>query len=92
MATPIVSAALDRPAPSNYQIGEVATLTVTYSDPDAMSNTITITGTDAEGHAASVTIGYNVTDPVTLTVSDSASRTLSKQSDVGGVAVYKMTV
>lgn len=92
MAAPIVSPVLDRPAPAIYTLTEIATLTVTYSDPDAKSSTITVTGTDAEGHAAFVTVGYSVTDPVTLVVSDDSGRVWTKQSDNGSTAVYKTTI
>ncbi len=89
MAAPIVTATLDKIAPA---VGDVVTLTVTYSDPDATSQTITVTGTDAEGHQATVSVVYAVSDPVTITVADSSGRTWVKQSDTGSTAVYKATM
>lgn len=89
MAAPIITATVDKPAPA---VGDVVTLTVNYSDPDAVASTITVTGTDAEGHAATVTTTITVSDPVTLTVADSAARNWVKLSDNGAVAVYKTTI
>ena len=92
MAAPIITTSLDRPDPAVYAINEIGTLTIQSSDPDAVTNTITVTGTDAEGHAAVASMTYSISDPVSLVVKDSSGKTWVKQSDNGSIAIYKATM
>lgn len=88
MAAPTVSVVLDK---ASYAIGAKITATVTYSDPDAKTVTLSGTATDAEGNASPFTGSFAISDPVTLAVSDDGKRVWTKVSDTGGVAVFTAT-
>jgi uncharacterized protein YfaS (alpha-2-macroglobulin family) len=88
MAAPILNLSLDK---GSYAPGETARLTVSYSDPDNATTTLSVTGTDSGGNPATMTVQLVVADPVTLTVTDPA-RTWTKVSDTGAVAIYSATV
>ena len=86
MANPSLTGVLDNNGV--YLVGQVMTLTATYSDPDTRQGTVTLTATDSAGNAATVTLPYQVSDPVTLVLSDSEGRSFSKVSDDGSTAVF----
>lgn len=89
MATPTVSASLDKPS---YAPGDKMTLTVSYADADNDAGTVTVIVTDAEGNKSDpVTAAYNIADTETLAVTDDGGRTFKKVSDNGSVAVYTAT-
>lgn len=87
MASPTVTASLNKPT---YAPGEEMLLTVQYGDTDNDSVTVTIVVTDSQGNQSEpVTVVANVSDPLTVEVSDSDGREWTKQSDSGSVAVYR---
>lgn len=87
MANPTVTASLNK---SSYAPGEQMTLTVSYADSDNDAVQVTIIVTDSSGNSSEpVVVTANVTDPVTLSVTDDGGRTWTKQSDNGSVAVYR---
>lgn len=89
MANPVVtSISFNKPA---YAVGEVATMTVNYSDPDTKTVTVEATVTDASGNSAKGS-GTFLVDPVTLAVTDSTGRTWTQKSNANGVAVYQATI
>lgn len=89
MANPTLSASLDK---ATYAKGEKMTLTVTYADADNKSLTVTVSVTDSAGNQSDpVTIPVNISDKVTVSVTDTDSRTWTKVSDNGSVAVYTAT-
>jgi hypothetical protein len=86
MASPTVSAALNA---ASYAPGALMTLTVNYADADSQPLTVFVTVQDAAGNvSAPASVQVNITDALTITVSDSGGRTWTKVSDSGGVAVY----
>lgn len=89
MATPTVSASLDKPT---YQVGDTATLTITYTDDDSKPLSVTITVTDSSGNTSEPVTVTAVVDALTIDVSDDSGREWAKQSDSGTVAVYTTTV
>jgi hypothetical protein len=90
MAMPVISATLNK---ASYIPGELATLTVVYSDGDSSTtNTITVRGKDASGLEAVITVQYTVVDKVNLTVQDDSGRVWTLQSDDGSTAVYTATI
>lgn len=88
MATPTVSASLDKPS---YPKGATMTLTVTYGDADSTTLTLTITATDASGNVSPPTTVTAVIDPTVVDVKDSSGKVWTKVSDTGAVAVFKAT-
>lgn len=87
MANPTVSASLNK---STFAPGEQMLLTVQYGDTDNDVVTVTIVVSDSTGNSSEpLTINANITDPVTVTVSDDGGRTWTKQSDNGSVAVFR---
>lgn len=88
MASPTVTASLDKPA---YAPGEQMTLTVTYGDPDTEALTVTVVVTDREGNTSAPAEVTAIIDPLTLTVTDDSGRTWTKVSDTGAVAVFRST-
>jgi hypothetical protein len=87
MAAPTVTASLNKTA---YAIGETMTLTVTYSDADRKTGTVSVVVTDAEGNQSAPVVSTYVIDPLTIAVTD-AGRTWTKASDSGAVAVFTAT-
>ncbi len=88
MAAPTVSATSDK---VSYAPGQPVTVTVSYADPDTKTNVVTITGTDAEGHAATVTLNLSVVDPVSVTLSDDGNHVWTKGADNGASVVFTTT-
>jgi len=87
VANPTVSASLNK---STFAPGEQMLLTVQYGDTDNDVVTVTIVVSDSTGNSSEpLTINANITDPVTVTVSDDGGRTWTKQSDNGSVAVFR---
>lgn len=86
MAAPSVSATLDKTA---YAPGELMTLTVTYGDPDSRTLKLTIQVQDTTGGTGATVVTSAVLDSLTLIVTDSdSSRTWTKKSDTGAIAVF----
>lgn len=85
MATPTVTASLNK---STYAVGETMTLTVNYADTDQKNIAVTVTVTDAEGNTSTPVTVPALIDPLTVAVSSTPTRTWTKQSDTGAVAVY----
>lgn len=88
MASPTVNATLDK---QSYAPGDTVTLTVTYADADNKTSQVTITGHDAAGNPATISLSLVVADAVTLSVTDDGARTWAKVSDTGAVAVFTTT-
>lgn len=85
MANPtITSAALNKAA---YAPGETMTLTVNYSDPDKQNLQISIKVADSAGNEANASVNA-VIDPSVVTVTSAPSKTWTKVSDTGAVAVF----
>jgi len=55
MANPIINISANK---SSYAIGELMTVTATYSDPDAKTIVIHGTATDAEGNVTPATVMF----------------------------------
>ena len=86
MATPTVSASLDRAV---YAPGAVMTLTVRYGDTDNQVFTVEVVVTDADGNrSAPATVTATIADPLAVSVTDSEARAWTRISDTGSVAVY----
>ncbi len=86
MSAPTITAAsLDK---ASYAPNETMTLTVTYGDPDTKRQTVTIVVTDQGGNASAPVTVPVVIDPLTVSVTDDGSRTWTKVSDTGVVAVF----
>ena len=89
MANPfITSVSFNKAA---YAVGEVATMTVVYGDPDTKTQQVEAKVTDSQGNVVTA-VGTFVVDPLTLTVTDSTGRVWTKQSDSGTTAVFKATI
>lgn len=87
MSTPTVVASLNK---VSYAPGEQMLLTVQYRDLDNRPLTVTVVVTDSAGNSSNPAIvSANIADPVSVTVTDSESRTWTKQSDDGAVAVFR---
>lgn len=87
MANPTVTASLNK---SSFAPGEQMILTVSYGDVDNKALQVTVVVTDSAGNASDpVVVTANIADPVTLAVTDDGSRTWTKQSDNGAVAVFR---
>lgn len=87
MANPTVIAALNKQV---YAPGEAMLLTVQYGDRDNQPLTVTIQVTDASGNKSDpINVTANISDALTVTVSDVDGRSWTKQSDNGSVAVYR---
>lgn len=87
MSNPTVSASLNK---SSFAPGEQMILTVSYADADNRPITVTVVVSDNEGNTSDpVKIVANITDTVTISVTDDGNRTWTKQSDSGTVAVFK---
>jgi hypothetical protein len=90
MAMPVISATLNK---ASYVPGEMATLTVVYSDSDSsVTSTITVRGQDSQGNQALVTVQLTMVDKLNLTVTDDSGRVWTLQSDDGGTAVFTATI
>lgn len=89
MAMPVLSATLNK---ASYVPGEVASLTVVYSDGNTKSNVITITGRDQSGNQAQVTVSVSVVDRIDLTVQDDSGRVWSLVQDDGTTAIFTATI
>ncbi len=88
MAAPVITAAvLDKPT---YKVGDLMTLTVTYSDPDSKKLTVDIVVTDSSGNSSAPVKATAIIDPLTVTAT-SAGVTWTKISDNGAVAVLTAT-
>lgn len=86
MATPTVTASLNK---ASYAPGEDMILTVTYGDTDTQLVTVTVQVTDKAGNQSNPQNVSAVIDPLTVSVTDDAGRTWTRQSDTGSTAVYK---
>jgi hypothetical protein len=89
MASPIVTGVLDNGG--LYLEGQPMTLTVTYSDADAETGSLTVMATDSAGNSTTITIPYSVSDPVAVVAGDSNGREVTKISDDGATAVFTAT-
>lgn len=88
MAAPTVTASLNK---ATYKPGEQMVLTVAYADADTKAVSVSIVVTDSTGAASLPATVSAVIDPTTITVTDSSTRTWTKQSDTGAVATYTAT-
>lgn len=88
MSTPTVTASLNKSA---YKPGEQMILTVSYSDADTKTVTLSIVATDSTGASSQPVTATALIDPTTIAVSDSSGRVWAKQSDTGSVATYTAT-
>lgn len=87
MAIPSVSASLNK---LTFAPGEQMILTVSYGDVDNASVAVSIIVTDAAGNSsAPVSVLANISDPLTVAVTDDGGRVWTLQSDSGSVAVYR---
>lgn len=86
MPAPTVSLTTDKPT---YAPGALITATVVYAAPAGSSWTITGTATDAQGNQATAIV--QISDPVTVKVTDSSNRVYTKISDNGSTAVFTAT-
>lgn len=84
-----VSASLDK---TSYNVGDTATLTVNYSDPNSSSLSVTVSVADSAGNKSAPVTVAAVIDPAQATVTDTSGRTWTKQSDNGAVAVFTATI
>ncbi len=85
MANPTISSASLNKA--SYMPGETMTLTVNYSDPDKQTLSIAIKVTDSGGNEANANTSA-IIDPSTVTVTSVPTKTWTKVSDTGSVAVF----
>lgn len=86
MAAPVVSCTLDK---SSYAIGQTMTLTITATDADAKSGTVSVVVTDAEGNASTAVVSpYTITDVMSAAVTDSNGKVFSR---VTGAGVFPAT-
>lgn len=85
MANPTISSATLNKA--FYQPGELMTLTVNYSDADRQMLQLQIKVTDSQGNEANANTSA-IIDPATVTVSSVPTKTWTKVSDNGSVAVF----
>jgi hypothetical protein len=93
MANPVVtSISFDK---TTYSAGQVITATVDYTQgTGSASQNFTATATDSvSGLTGALSSSFSVVsnDSTTVTVSDSGSRTWTKVSDSGSVAVFTAT-
>ena len=93
--SPTLALATDAPV---YNVGDVLTLTATYTDASSAPLTLTInaTATDANGVSVSAsttaTVNTGVQLPMTVVPSDSFSDAYSEVSNDAGTAVFTTTI
>ena len=93
--TPTLSLASDK---QTYNVGDVLTLTATYSDASVAPMTLTInaSATDSAGNTvtadATVTVNTQAQQPMTVGVSDNFNDTYTQVSNAAGVAVLTTTI
>lgn len=87
MASPILNVTQNKQV---FSPGDPMVFTVTYSDPDNVTDTFDLSGTDSAGHTTTLHQTITISDPVTLpnSILTALGRTLTKVSDASGVAVY----
>jgi hypothetical protein len=93
--TPTLAITTDKPV---YNVGDLLTLTATYSDASVAAVTLKVTAsaTDAAGNTvnAEVDVQVNTSEqqPMTIGVSDSFNDSYTQVSNAGGVAVLTTTI
>lgn len=91
MATPVIDSFVV--SPTSGLVGTPVTATVTFHDPDAATQTITGTVTDAEGNKVAASASFVVSDPCTVVVSDGSARVWTLKSAPGvSPAVFTATI
>ena len=89
MANPFITSVTFNKAA--YAVGEQATMTVVYGDPDTKTQQVEAKVTDGAGNVVTA-VGSFIVDPLTLTITDTTGRVWTKQTDSGTVAVFKATI
>ena len=88
MAVPTLTGSLDK---TNYAPGDQAKLTLTVTDPDRGTLTVTGTYTDSTGQQTTVDCSSTI-DVGSFGATSNPARVWTKQSEVNGTAVFTATI